>query len=143
LSGERTDVTLSGATCICELFLNEGRMTMTGDEGTYNAVNSCTTVEVGHREVVGVPDDAPESDAVMAPTAELVMRNVTLGRFAPNDDIVGQITAHRGGRIRIEQARCARLKLITKGDGTMELHDLTAEGELERIEQGGSIRIEP
>ena len=70
------------------------------------------------------------------------MRNVALGRFATGDEIIGQITAHRDGRIRIEHARCARLKLLTKDNGTITLKDLDEQGTLERIENGGTITVE-
>ena len=70
------------------------------------------------------------------------MRNASLGRFAQGDVVVGQITAHAGGDILIEHARCASLKLLTKADGTIRLVDIESQGPLERIEQGGSIAIE-
>jgi len=73
----------------------------------------------------------------------LVMRNVTLGRFMKGDVIVGQITAHADGRIRIEHGRCANLKLLTKSNGTISISDIERHGELEQIKQGGTITIDP
>ena len=143
LSGEQTDVTLQGPTSICELFLSEGKLVLEGDAGTYNALNSCTTVEVGRRNVMGVsPGEKAKSDTRPKPV-ELVMRNVALGRFMPGDVIVGQITAHTDGRIRIEHARCANLKLMTKGNGTIIMQDIDRRGELEPIDAGGAITIDP
>ena len=52
LSGERTEVTLRGPTSICELFLSDGRLLVEGRSRTYNSLNSCTTVEVGRRNVM-------------------------------------------------------------------------------------------
>ncbi len=139
LDGAKTDVTLRGPTCICELFLSAGKMVLAGDPGTFNALNACTTVEVGHRHASIIKhDETGPADTPREP-AELVMRNATLGRFAPGDAIVGQLTAHAGGRILVEHARCANLKLITKSDGTIKLSDVQLAGELERIENGGEI----
>ena len=142
LSGDKTDVLLRGQTSVCELFLTEGKLVVEGDAGTYNAANACTTVEVGRRDVMGLSQDE-KSRAESPPTAaELVMRNVALGRFSKDDEIVGQITAHTDGHIRIEHARCARLKLLTKGNGTITLQDLDEQGTLERIEDGGAITVD-
>lgn len=141
LGGEETDVVVRGRTVICELFVSDGKVVLEGDAQTYNAVNSCTTVEVGHRTVVGIDpsgEDRPPSKPV-----ELVMRNVTLGRFMKGDVIVGQITAHADGRIRIEHGRCAPLKLLTRSNGTISMSDIERNGELELIEQGGAITIDP
>ncbi|MHB8865619.1 MAG: hypothetical protein ACYC6N_24850 [Pirellulaceae bacterium] len=131
LSGEKTDVMLRGQTSICELFLSEGKLVVEGDPGTYNAANACTTVEVGQRNVTDLTQEEKNRTAVEPKFAELVMRNVALGRFAKDDTIVGQITAHRDGRIRIEHARCARLKLLTKDNGTISLKDLDEQGTLD------------
>ena len=57
LSGEKTDVLLRGQTFICELFLSDGKLVVEGDTGTYNSWNSCTTVEVGQRNVMGLRPD--------------------------------------------------------------------------------------
>ena len=143
LSGERTDVTLQGHTSICELFLSDGKLVMEGDADTYNALNSCTTVEVGHRNVMNVSPGANGQPDPPPKPVELVMRNVTLGRFMPGDVIVGQITAHTDGRVRIEHARCARLKLMTKGNGTITLRDIEQQGKVEPIADSGVITIDP
>ncbi len=114
-------------------------MVLEGDADTYNALNACTTVEVGRRHAAVIKhEETGQADAPREPV-ELVMRNVTLGRFAAGDAIVGQLTAHTDGRIFVEHAHCANLKLITKGNGTITLSDIKREGELERIETGGKI----
>lgn len=142
LGGEKTDVTLKGHTYICELFISDGKMVLEGDDDTYNALNSCTTVEVGRRNVMGIDKDRAPSAPPSAPV-ELVMRNVALGRFMKGDVIIGQITAHADGRILVEHARCANLKLLTKADGTIALSDINKEGEFELIEEGGAIAVAP
>ncbi|MBM4089693.1 MAG: hypothetical protein FJ276_09735 [Planctomycetes bacterium] len=134
LSGEQTDAVLQGPTSICELFLWEGRLVVAGDAGTYNSANACTTVEVGHRPVVGVGAAGELSPPESGKRAELVLRNVALGRFGAGDEIVGQITAHRNGSVRIEHARCAPLKLLTRDNGTITLSDVVEQGRLERVE---------
>lgn len=139
VDGPRTDVVVRGKTNICELFLSDGRLLLEGEPGTYNALNACTTVEVGRRDAAVLPPGAPGTHDVPPAPVELVMRNVSLGRFARGDEIVGQLTAHGGGRIIVEHARCAPLKLITKADGRITLSDLLLEGELQRIGQEGSI----
>ncbi len=82
LSGDQTDAVLQGQTSICELFLSEGRLVVTGDAGTYNSANACTTVEVGQRPVLGVGAVRELSLPEDGKRAELVLRNVALGRFA-------------------------------------------------------------
>ena len=134
LSGEKTDLLLQGPTSICELFLSEGKLVVEGDPGTYNAANACTTVEVGQRSVMGVGTGEVLPAERQAKRAELVLRNATLGRFGPGDEIVGQITAHRNGQVRIEHARCAPLKLLTKDNGTISLSDVDEQGRIERFD---------
>ncbi len=141
-SGGETDVTLRGQTVICELFLTEGRCLLDGDPNTFNAVNSCTTVEVGRQQPLAEKDAGAGPINAQSRPAELVMRNVALGRFQKDDVIIGQVTAHQNGRVRIENARCARLKLLTKGNGTIEMSDIDKQGEFEELKQGGSITIE-
>jgi hypothetical protein len=134
LSGEQTDVTLRGQTSICELFLSEGRLLMEGDPGTYNAANACTTVEVGQRTVTDWGAGAAQLPDRAGKPAELTLRNVSLGRFAAGDDIVGQITAHRNGQVRIEHARCAALKLLTRDNGLITVRDVAELGPIERTQ---------
>lgn len=134
LGGEQTDAVLQGPTSICELFLSEGRLVVAGDDGTYNSAHTCTTVEVGQRPVMGVGAAGDLSVPEGGKRAELVLRNVALGRFAAGDEIVGQITAHRNGTVRVEHARCAALKLLTRDNGTISLSDVVEQGRLERIE---------
>ncbi len=139
VDGPRSDVVIRGKTNICELFLSAGRMLLEGDPDTFNAVNACTTVEVGRRQAAAVPSGDMAVKGSAPVSAELVMRNVSLGRFAKGDEIVGQLTAHDGGTIVVEHARCAPLKLLTKGDGVITLSNLQLEGELQRIGREGSI----
>ena len=134
LSGEKTDAVLQGQTSICELFLSEGRLVVAGDAGTYNSANACTTVEVGQRSVMGVEAAGDSSLPKDGKRTELVLSNAALGRFAVGDEIVGQITAHRNGTVRIEHARCAALKLLTKDNGTIALSDVVEQGHIEWIE---------
>jgi hypothetical protein len=125
---------LQGPTSICELFLSEGRLVVAGDNGTYNSAHACTTVEVGQRSAMGVGAAGDLSVPDGGKRAELVLRNATLGRFAAGDEIVGQITAHRNGTVRIEHARCAALKLLTRDNGEISLSDIVEQGRLERME---------
>ena len=141
LSGGKTDVTLRGPASICELFLSDGRLLVEGDAQTYNSLNSCTTVEVGRRNVMDLGSSGAGPGEVPSQPVELVMRNVALGRFMPGDVIVGQITAHKDGHIRIEHARCANLKLITKGNGTITMQDIDRHGTVESLVSGGAITI--
>ena len=134
LSGEDTNAVLQGPTSICELFLSEGRLEVVGDAGTYNSANACTTVEVGQRLVMGVGEAGEASLPENGKRAELVLRNVALGRFGANDEIVGQITAHHNGVVRIEHARCAALKLLTRDNGEITTQDVVEQGVLERSE---------
>ncbi|MCX8038600.1 MAG: hypothetical protein N3D11_16410, partial [Candidatus Sumerlaeia bacterium] len=141
LNGPKTDITLTGPTLICELMVTEGKATLAGTPGTFDAATTATTVEVGafgpadpcHAEAV--PGDAP-------PVAELLIRNAEVGRF-DRAGILGQIGAYRNARVRIEDARTADLRLITHGNATIELRRVQLAGRIERVEKGGAIRLEP
>ena len=114
LDGDETDVTLKGPTNICELFLSGGKMELLGDANTYNALNACTTVEVGRRNVMDIQADSESLSGSASKRVELKIRNASLGRFATGDVVVGQITAHAGGDILIEHARCALSSCLPK-----------------------------
>jgi len=141
LSGDKTDAVLDGATTICELMISGGRLVMQGDPGTYNAQNACTTVEVGHvKRPMDIDKNKPDKRTKGKPV-ELIIKNASLGRFAKNDPIIGQITAHRGGRVKIEHARCANLKLITKENGKISLPDCVKRGTFTLVKDGGPIVV--
>ena len=55
--------------------------------------------------------------------------------------IPGQITAWPGGRVTVENAACADLVLITRGDGEITLSGIKRDGEIKTIQQGGPIRF--
>ncbi|NPV45871.1 MAG: hypothetical protein HPY69_02840 [Armatimonadetes bacterium] len=129
LSGPETDVTISGQTLICELMVFDGKCQVIGDEGTYNAATTATTVDVGQ----------PGSDAPV----ELLLRNVSIGRFAEGDPVKGQITAQGQARVSIQHARTADLILITRDQGTIALEDLQREGGIEIHPEGGPIALPP
>jgi hypothetical protein len=129
LSGDRTDVTLTGPTRIAELMLWAGKAALIGDEGSYNAATNATTIDVG--------SDAPPS------SAELRIRNATIGWFGGKAAAIrGQITASAGSHIVIDHARCDALTLITRGQGTIAMRDILREGEFKRMQSGGPITVQ-
>ena len=141
LWGEKTNAVLEGATNVCELMIYDGKLIVQGDPGTHNSQNSCTTVEVGHvNRPMDLDRDKPAKRAKQKPV-ELIVKNASLGRFAKNDQIVGQVTAHRGGKVKIENARCASLKLITKENGTISLKNVIKQGEFTLVKDGGRIEV--
>ncbi|MCU0961077.1 MAG: hypothetical protein MUF48_13310 [Pirellulaceae bacterium] len=142
-SGDDTDVSLVGPTHICELFLLGGKLLVEGDPDAYNSVHSCTTVDVGRRPALDGATDRDAASRTEHRPVELTMRHVALGRFDPHDTVIGQLTAYQDGRIRVEQARCARLKLITQGDGTIEFSEVDRQGQLESLAEGGVISVPP
>ncbi len=132
-SGPKTNVTLRGPTNIAELMLWQGRMEFLGTPGTFDAVTSATTIEIGWR--ANSPPPAGK------PPAELVIRNAKVGRFDQQSGVRGQITAHGGSRISIENAQCGNLLLMTKDDSKIELRDIQRQGHLETRAEGGDIRF--
>lgn len=127
LTGDQTNFTVAGPTTICELMLWDGRCAVVGDDGTYNAAVTATTVECGFLDAPGRP--------------ELHLRNVSLGNFYQGVAVRGQVTAQGDGKVIVEHARCADLLLITKGRGTITLQDIRQEGQFTRIEEGGPIHL--
>lgn len=128
LSGEKTNLTLTGPTGIAELMLWAGRANLVGDPTKLDAQAFGTTIDVGQ-------DGAQQS-------AELHIRNAKVGRFAGgNDDIQGQLTATGHGSIVIEGSRCDNLTLVTRDQGTITLRDIRQEGKFKLLCRGGPIRV--
>lgn len=129
LSGPETDVTISGQTLLCELMVFEGKCQVIGDEGTYNAATTATTVDVG-----SAGSDQP---------AELLLRNIAIGRFTEGDPVKGQIAAKGVAWITVQHARTADLVLITQDQGRITVEDLQREGLIETHPEGGPIILPP
>jgi hypothetical protein len=118
-------------------------MLVEGDSDTCNSMHSCTTVDVGRRNAADGTTDVDAARRDGNRPVELIMRHVALGRFDPHDAVVGQMTAYQDGRIRVEHARCARLKLITQGNGTIEFSEIDRQGQCECLAEGGNISLPP
>jgi hypothetical protein len=128
LWGDKTDVVFPAPTNICELMVYEGKASLVGTPGAYDAVTPATTIEVGRP---GAADSK----------AELVLRNVAIGHPGRAGAIRGQITAHGSSRVSIEHARCNDLLLITKNKGTITVSDIEKVGQVDFIQDGGSITL--
>lgn len=135
LTGQQTDVTITGPSRIAEAMVAAGRLALIGSPGTHDLHASATTLEAGGFPATG--------DPVVGPPAELLLRNASVGHFWPGTLITGQITAQGRGKVTVENSRCANLMLITKGEGTITLSDVEWEGEPTIREHGGPIRILP
>ena len=122
VGGNRTDLTLVGPTRICELMASGGKVTLEGSSPqARDATCSLTTVEVGG----GGP-------------AELVARNAELGR---RDGFRGQLSAHKGGRVTIEDSLVQHADLIANEQGHIRIrHSRLVNSEL--LERGGTIRTQ-
>ncbi len=121
LTGSDTDFIMTGPTMIAELELHDGKAALIGSHGTYDAHTTATTIEA-------------------TGTAQLFMKNVSIGRFTKDDPIKGQITAHNNSCITIEHATCADLMLITKEKGTIALQEIIQQGEISVKQEGGPIQ---
>lgn len=128
LCGPETDLTVAGQTLICELMVVDGTCALIGDEGTYDAAMTATTLEAGMEGTPGHP--------------QVLVRNASVGRFPPGGPIRGQVAAHDGAAVTIEHARCSDLCLLTKGSGTITLREVRKEGAFTPLQQGGPIVVE-
>ncbi len=138
LSGEKTDVTLRGPTNICEMMVWDGKATLVGDEGTFNAKTTATTIDVGREKIRTKSTDTGDTLS-WKPKAELTLRNASIGRFPPGSPVKGQITAKGDSVVRVEDSECSDLLLITKDRGKIAMTNVTRRGTFELIEQGGPI----
>ena len=127
LYGPKTDFTLRGPTLICELFVFEGKVALVGDEGTYNAQTTATTVDVGRKGTAG--------------KAFLQLKNATVGRFDEGLGIIGQLGVRGNGRAVLEHCQLGNLLLLTEDQGTIEANDLEVAGELRVQEDVGLIAL--
>jgi hypothetical protein len=129
LTGEKTDVTVRGATVLCELMLFDGRAAVIGDEGKSNTFATGTTIDVGR----------PGQKT----TARLHFKNSSLGLFQDRGEsakLLGQATAQDGAEIVIDSCRLRRMQLITQGSGRIDVRDSTRQ-DVRTRQEGGPIRI--
>jgi len=127
LYGPKTDFTLRGPTLVCELFVFEGKVALVGDEGTYNASTTATTVDVGRKGTLG--------------EASLLLKNATVGRFDAGLGIIGQVGAYGKGQVRLERCKLGNLLLLTEDEGRIEGQELVLEGKLSVQPNGGAISL--
>ena len=138
LTGDQNDVTVPGPTVLAEIMLWGGKLAVSGREAADDIRVAATTIEVGNMDIWVTGD---EGQPAAGPRAELLLRNLRLGRRLGEGGIPGQITAWPGGRVTVENAACADLVLITRGDGEIALSGIKRDGEIKTIQQGGPIRF--
>ena len=138
LYGDKTDVTFLGPTSICEFMLWNGKATLKGTNGYKNLYASATTIEVGE---LSFDSSASKNEAAKQHfVAELTIDNAKIGG-AKGGAIRGQITAQNGGKVNIIDSQCTDLALITKGNGTINVKNLSHDGEITKMADGGPIDI--
>lgn len=108
--------------------LFEGKASLIGTPGAYDAVTSATTIEVGRP---GVADSK----------AGLLLRDIQIGHPGKANAIRGQITAHGRSRVTIGRARCNDLLLITKDKATIDVSHIERIGHLDVIQDGRAITL--
>ena len=126
LWGKDTDLTLTGPTNICELMLRDGKATLEGSmPPARDARCSLTTVEVGSR-------GEQESQA------ELTLRHAELGR---RDGFRGQLAAHKGGRIAIEDSLIQNADVIANPRSDIQIKSSELVN-CELLQRGGQIQTQ-
>lgn len=141
--GDQTDLTLTGPTLIAELILWEGKLRLEGTPGQHDIWAKATTIEVGRTQDSATPEPRAKDgqSAEAPPKAELIVRNACVGAFEPASAIKGQVTAHHGGLVRMENVRLSEVLLMTKENGRMEIKGARREGDVRLKENGGRIRF--
>jgi hypothetical protein len=145
LKGEKTNLKVTGPTRIAELMLSEGSVELVGTEGTYDAVTSASTIEVGKKGEQGFqlmnadPGQPSGTTSIAGENARLLIRNAEVGDPYRNNR--GQITAHGKGKVEIINSKLNNLLLMTKGAGAIDLRQVEKVGTVTTRPDGGAIRF--
>jgi hypothetical protein len=139
LYGDETDLTIKGPTTLAELMLYQGKLSVIGTDGTFDAKATATTIDVG-RVPFGKTAETPGNPRY---EAHLLLRNASVGwfNFSTAVSYTGQISAHDRGEIRVEHSQRDELVLITKGNGTISMCDVQGRPPARTIQEGGPIRF--
>ncbi len=139
LYGDKTNLTITGPVVLAELMLWGGQLNLLGNPANPDIWATATTIEVGKQ---GAMTATAELQAAPPSRAELNMRNVLIGAYDDNSGMRGQITAHPGGIVQVENARCLNLTLINKPQGQITMKGIRKEGDFKKLEEGGPIVVE-
>jgi len=125
-TGPKTDVTLRGPVRICELMVWGGHVRLVGNEDSYDACCSCTTLDVHGK-------------------AQVELTNVRLGRplkwAKGKSAVIGQVGVDDEARVTGQNISLGRLHLITHDQGSITLENVVKTGEITAKAQGGPIRV--
>ncbi len=125
LSGEENDLTVRGKSHICELMMHTGgklRVLGTADENDLSL--GCTTLD-------------------LKGPAQLEVEHVHLGRPLnwQGENEVGEVNVSDQARFSGKQVSVRDVRFRTEQAGRVELSDVLQYGKLEKVEQGGPIRV--
>ena len=126
LTGEKTDVLVSGRTRLNEVMIWGGKMQIVGTPGTHDVVSSCTSFDVHHQ-------------------AELKISNARLGIPAEwrNWKGRGQITVSEEARLIADHCNLHKIQLLTNDRGSMTFAASTPAEEVVLQQRGGPIWFVP
>jgi hypothetical protein len=123
-SGDRTDLTVKGASHICELMHRGGSLKLAGTPGANELSIGCTTTE-------------------LSGSATMTLENVHLGRPMTwqDEDAWGELNV--GGEARLIGSRVGvrGVRFRTREQGSIQLDAIDPIGKYETVEQGGPIRL--
>jgi hypothetical protein len=125
LSGDKTDVSVTGKSHICELMHRGGKLRVTGTPGKNVISIGCTTLE-------------------LSGSAEMEIQNVHMGRPLSwqEEGSIGEATVADNARLTGTNVTMRDVRLNTTDHGSVTLRQVERHGKLQSREGGGRILIE-
>jgi hypothetical protein len=123
-SGDRTDLTVRGATHICELMQGGGRLHLAGTAGRNELSIGCTTLE-------------------LSGTAAMTMEHVHLGaRSAGTKDVItGEVNVTGDATLTGEDVSARGVRFHTRDRGRVMITKVERKGHIEIREEGGPVEL--
>jgi hypothetical protein len=125
LSGDDTDLSITGAAHICELMHRGGHLKVHATPGTNELSIGCTTLELSGAAVMEIHD-------------------IHLGRPLTwqDDGELGEATVAGTARLAGRDVSARNVRFHTREQGQVDLQRVVRRGKIERREEGGPVRVE-
>jgi len=125
LSGDQTDVSVTGQSHICELMHGGGKLEVASPPGQRRISIGCTTLE-------------------LSGNAQMEVHHVHLGRPPawPDENSIGEATIAGNARLSGSDVTVRNVRFHTRENGRVTLRRVQRLGKLESREEGGPITIE-
>jgi hypothetical protein len=125
LSGDQTDVSITGRSHICELMHRGGKLKVTGSPGKNEISIGCTTLE-------------------LSGNAEMDVQHVHMGRPLTwrNTRSMGEATIADNATLSGSDISVSNVRFRTEGQGRVKLTRVESHGRLEKQADGGEISVQ-